>query len=142
MAHVTRLGGAILAHSGESYFLVGDLKEPLDFAAAGFAAPGERDLRTTPYIRLAPLAAGGAPALPTAEPVLDLALEGEALARKLADCFVIRRNGSVSERLWRLVTESSARLAAEGGREVIDGRWLGATPEEVWEAVRDSVLRC
>lgn len=137
MAYITRLAGAILASSEGEYFLVGDLKTPCDFGAAGFHAPGERDIKENPFVRLT-ISTG--PRLPEA-PVLYMDVEGEELARKLADCFVIKRNGSISDRLWRLVTESS-QVATFGERPAIDGRWLAGTPPEVWEAVRDSVLRC
>jgi hypothetical protein len=137
MAYVTRLAGAILASSEGEYFLVGDLKTPCDFDAAGFQSPGELDVKERPFIRLT---ATAGPRLPQ-EPVLLMDLEGEALAQKLADCFIIKRNGSISDRLWRLVMESS-KTTSLGELPAVDGRWLAGTPDEVWEAVRDSVLRC
>ena len=50
------------------------------------------------YLRLKPLRE-----VKVAAPVLLLDVEGEELAKKLVQRFVIDRNGSVSERLWRLV---------------------------------------
>lgn len=137
MAYVGRLGGALLAVTEGRYFLVGDLKEPVDFARCGFERPRERDIKAEPGIELR---LTGAPheALP---PLLKYDVEGEALVAKLAAQFIIKRNSSVSDRLWRLVLDTSPLLQG-GGREVSDARWLGATPDEVWDIVRDAVLRC
>ena len=66
-------------------------------------------------------------------------LEGEALCEKLSETFLIKRNGSVSERLWGLVLETTEENYND---ETLDGTWLANTPDEVWEIVRDSVLRC
>jgi hypothetical protein len=133
MARVGRLAGAILAETAGRYFLVGDLKEPCDFAGAGFEPPGDRDVRTQPYCELTTTRP-----VVLSPPVLTVALEGEALARRLAAFLVIQRNGSVSERLWRLITQPErAGAAAE-----IDAAWLATIPPEVWQIVQDSVLRC
>jgi len=137
MAMVGRLGGAILAQTADRYFLVGDLKEPVDFAAHGFINPGERDVKVQPYVELK----RNSEAFDWSPPLMVMELDGEALAAKLASLFVIRRNGSISERLWSLVSEHSS-LEPSAGREVTNARWLGATPDEVWEIVRDGVLRC
>ena len=103
MARVGRLAGAILAETGGDYYLVGHPKVPCDWRASGFEPPreitGVIDARVTPVVRLA--RAGAAPPA-LGSPVLVVETEGEALARLLADAFVIRRTGSVSERLWRL----------------------------------------
>lgn len=48
---------------------------------------------------------------------------------------VIHRNASVSERLWRLVTQGEAEPRT-------DARWLGQMPASVWNVVRDGVLKC
>ena len=130
MARIGRLAGAILAESEEQFYLVGDLKEPCDFAKAGFESPGEFDAKTQPYRRLTSLGAG-----PIKPPYLTMELEGEDLARLLASCFVIKRNGSVSERLWRLVTDA-------GAKEVVNARWLAEMPPAIWQILQDAVLRC
>jgi hypothetical protein len=83
-----------------------------------------------PFIRLEP----AAPA-PLRAPVLELDLVGEEAAARLAAAFVIERNGSVSERLWRLVL-------GDAPAEVVDLRWLGQMPLQVWQVVRDTVLKC
>jgi hypothetical protein len=132
-----RLGGAILAETGTEYFLVGNLKRPCDFPAAGFETPAtEVDALARPYVRLArcgPLAVSG--------PWLSLGLEGDALPRALAERLLIERNGSVSDRLWRLILspDPDAEVPAEA---VIDARWLGEMPGHLWRIVRESVLRC
>ena len=153
MARVGRLAGAILAETRGSYFLVGNTKQPCDWRAAGFEPPAELDARIRPSVRLARC---GTPVL--APPSLELDVEGESLARLLADAFVIPRTGSVSERLWRLVTGETDELddppslsagtapsgprASPGLTGPIAARWLGEMPPAIWQIVRDSVLRC
>lgn len=131
MARVGRLAGAILAQTGDEYYLVGELKEPCDFAAAGFDPPaegeGKRWRRLTHRRRVA---------IP--RPCLVLELEGERLAQLLAACFVIERNGSVSERLWRLILP----LELQDNQTEVNARWLAEMPSSVWQIVRDAVLRC
>lgn len=135
MAIISRLGGAILAKTEDLYYLVGDLKEPIDFAKHGFTRPAEREVKEIPFVVLE---VSG----PVQEPkaVLMMDLEGLPLAKKLASSFMIRRNGSISERLWTLVEESSAD--AKDGTRIKDANWLAATPDDIWDIVRDSVLRC
>jgi hypothetical protein len=147
VARVGRLAGAIVAETGGDHFLVGNPKQPCDWPAAGFEPPGELDARVRPVVRLLRC---GTPVL--AGPVLELELEieGEPLARLLADRLVIARTGSVSERLWRLVTGQSNALdelddpgdAAAAPPTTIPARWLGELPAAVWQIVRDAVLRC
>jgi hypothetical protein len=136
MARVGRLAGALLAETEGRYFLVGNTKEPCDFHALGVEPPGEIDALKRPFLALsarAPLDLG-----PTS---LTLGLEGESLAQRLAECFVIKRTGSISERLWRLVTGAAS---PDDDPEVgtIDARWLGEMPMAVWRVVQDTVLRC
>lgn len=136
-ARVGRLSGALLVEThvgGEpAWFLVGDTKAPCDFSAAGLERPAERDPRVTPYVRLVPQ---GEPGLDGA--VLNLAVGGEAAARLVAERLLVPRNGSVSERLWRLIFD-----AGEDDPEgEMDARWLGEVPARVWDVVRDAVLKC
>jgi hypothetical protein len=136
MSCVGRLAGALLAETDGRYFLVGNTKEPCDFRALGIEPPSEIDALKRPFLALS-----AAKAVPLGPTCLTMALEGETLAERLAACFVIRRTGSVSERLWRLVAG-----AAEGDDEapsgIIDARWLGEMPLAVWRVVQDTVLRC
>jgi hypothetical protein len=137
MGTAHRLAGAIVAASAGDHYLVGNPKQPCDFAAHGFETPVEIDAVKRPWLRLARV---GAVTLPG--PFFELGLEGEDLARLLADRLLIERNGSVSERLWRLVAaggDADADLPSEGP---IDARWLGAIPANIWRIVRDTVLRC
>lgn len=136
MARVGRLAGALLAETEGAYYLIGNTKVPCDFRAAGFEPPGEIDALKTPYIRLTPLRE-----VTLAPPVLLLDVEGEELARRLARRFLIERNGSVSDRLWRLVWSPEDPLE-EPGPEERDARWLGEIPDPIWQLVRDTVLRC
>jgi len=130
MSTIARLAGAILVEGDGQYFLVGNPKEPCDFAKAGFEPPGAIDAVARPFVRLSPLASG--PVLTGTR--LRVAGAGEALARVCAARFVIERNGSISERLWRLVVDD-----ADGA---LDGRWLVEMPDAIWQIVRDTVLKC
>jgi hypothetical protein len=130
VARVGRLAGALLAESEGNYFLVGDLKEPCDFPAAGFEPPERIPGRELPFARLLPLREIALPA-----PRILLDLEGEELALLLFRRLVVARNGSVSNRLWRLVTGPQEQAE-------VDARWLGRMPVEVWDIVREKVLSC
>ncbi len=136
MALVGRLAGAILAETEGQFFLVGNPKEPCDFAAVGFAPPGVINAMERPFIRLSPLRPIQMP-----PPHVTMNVEGDALAQLLVDRFIIPRNGSVSDRLWRLVTDPKQenRAVIDGN---IDARWLGDIPTEIWRIVRETVLKC
>lgn len=136
MARVGRLAGAILAETRGEFYLVGQTKVPCDWVTAGFEQPVERDARQCPFVRLSPRR-------PTeiTSPYLAVEVEGEALPRLLTDAFLIQRTGSVSERLWRLVTGQSDEDDAPCA-EVVPARWLGEVPPSIWRIVRDAVLRC
>lgn len=136
MARVGRLAGAILAETEGEFFLVGNPKEPCDFAAAGFEPPGVINALECPFIRLLPYRSVQVP-----QPYLTVDVEGETLARLLVDRFVIQRNGSVSDRLWRLVTDPK-RANRAGLDGSIEARWLGDVPTEIWQIVRETVLKC
>ena len=133
MAIVGRLAGGILAKSENDFYLVGNLKEPCDFPAAGFVDPGEINPLERPFIKLE---VSGNPRIKT--PIMNLDLEGEELADVLSKRLVIKRNGSVSERLWDLIFDAEEY----GGRQEIDAAWLGRIPEGVWEIVREEILSC
>lgn len=136
MALVGRLAGAILAETEGQFFLVGNPKEPCDFIAVGFEHPGVIDAMERPFIRLSTLRPVQVP-----QPYVTMNVEGEVLARLLVDRFVIQRNGSVSDRLWRLVTDpKQEHRAAPVGN--IDAQWLGEIPSEIWQIVRETVLKC
>ena len=142
MNHVSRLGGALLLDSDGHHFLVGDLKRPCDFAAAGFVPPAAPiDALARPFI---PLARTDAPRV-VAGPWLDLGDHSsvEALALVLSQRLVITRNGSVSDRLWRLILSpdpEADEIPPESA--VIDARWLAEMPGPLWQIVRDTVLKC
>lgn len=136
MALVGRLAGAILAETEGQFFLVGNPKEPCDFAAVGFEPPGVIDAMERPFIRLSLRRP-----VQLSSPYVRVDVEGEALARLLVARFVIQRNGSVSDRLWRLVTDpkQEQRVVTD---DSIDARWLGEIPTEIWHIVRETVLKC
>jgi hypothetical protein len=139
---VSRLGGALLLDSGGAHFLVGDLKRPCDFSAAGFVAPpGPIDAVARPFVRLA--RTSGDVNVPG--PWLDLGdgVRDEALAGLLAQRLVITRNGSVSDRLWRLILSPDPEIdELPPASAVIDARWLVEMPGQLWQIVRDAVLKC
>jgi hypothetical protein len=139
MARVGRLAGAILAESQGEYFLVGNPKRPCDWEAAGFVAPGELDATARPFVRLVRTAA---PAIDVAGPWLQVAVEGEQLARELAARLVIDRNGAVSDRLWRLVLRGDPDAEDPPRDTLVDSRWLCEVPPPIWDIVRAQVLRC
>jgi len=138
MGRVSRLSGAILVETDGSHYLVGDLKEPCDFAAAGFENPGEvsplkqRVLKLIPMTNLTPVGQV------MRKPVLEIEMDGEELAGLLSRRLTIERNGSVSERLWSLIVDAEEYE----DEEIIDATWLVRMPDEIWDIVRDSVLKC
>jgi hypothetical protein len=137
MSRVGRLAGAVLVETGGDYFLLGNLKRPCDFAAAGFARPArEIDALARPHV---PLARSGPLAVPG--PWLELSLEGPALLQALSARLLIERNGSVSERLWRLILSPDPDAEPDPAA-VIDARWLGEVPAHLWQMVRETVLKC
>lgn len=133
MAQVGRLVGAIIAVSGEDIYLVGDCKEPCDFNRYGLENPLDRNVLLQPYIKMQKRGA-----FQIEGPTLRIGLEGEALPQLLVDTFLIFRNGSVSERIWRLCLQ----YCPEPVNGVIDADWVRHVPRGIWEIVRASVLRC
>ena len=84
-------------------------------------------------------------ALAVPGPWLDLSgvdCAPEELARRLAQRFLVERNGSVSDRLWRTVMREAPEGDGPPPDAVVDGRWLAETPAHVWQIVRETVLRC
>ena len=140
MARIGRLAGALLAETDGRYYLVGNTKQPCDWEAAGFERPTV-DPSAAPFI---PLVARRAIALDA--PCLSMALEGEPLAQALAQRFLVARNGSVSERLWRLVIHRGVAdddvSDAPQVAPLVDADWLAEIPAPLWNIVRDTVLRC
>ena len=136
MAKVGRIAGAILAETDGQFFLVGNLKEPCKFDAYGFEPPARIDATRHPYVKLVPTRE-----IALASPFLTLGIEGEMVARVLAERLLIQRNGSVSERLWRLVTNPEGDEEAQPPNS-IECQWLADMPDAIWDIVRDSVLRC
>ena len=148
MARIARLAGALLLETRSptkndpapleafQYYLVGNTKEPCDFHAAGFDSPGEIDAVRRPYLRLR-----ATRAITLMPPWLHIGAEGEAAAELLAARLLIRRNGAVSDRLWRIITNPEAP-EEETGAQRVPAHWLNDIPGPIWDIVRDSVLRC
>lgn len=137
MARVGRIAGCLLVKSEGVYALIGYPKEPCAWEEHGFVPPSEMQHWEAPYCRLQTLE-GIAPDL--SEVFLEVELEGEPLRDALMDRLLVARNGSVSERLWRLIVGADDEgNVAPGPRKA---RYLTETPQAIWNVVKDAVLRC
>lgn len=132
MTKIGRFHGAILVETSGGYFLVGDLKEPADFAAGGFTEPDEISPLENKYL---PLHVTAEIVIPAAEFVCSQS--GPELLESIFHRLVIKRNGSVSMRLWNLLLDTD-----ESETDVPDISWLFSMPDEIWEIVQDQILRC
>lgn len=133
LSKISRLAGAILAETQGEYFLIGETKEPCDFQKHGFKTPSESDPENQPKYKKLEVTG---PVVFDNSFYLEMESVGEELALILFKRFVIHRNYSVSDRLWGVVT------CAREESGPIDARWLEEMPDEVWEIVRDSILKC
>jgi hypothetical protein len=138
-AHVTRLAGAILLEYAGQFYLIGNTKQPCDWQQAGFEPPVEIDAVKQAFLELSPthVVINKQQSL-----LVDPAISGNELAQVLANRFLIRRNGSVSERLWRIVTgesDESSNAIEEQNKNIT---WLVTMPEQIWDIVRDAALKC
>ncbi len=139
-ATLSRLAGAMLLAGYNEFYLIGNTKEPCDWAAVGFAKPSEGDAATLRVRRLQPLQQAPATNSPCGYVVAsDQSIE--AIAEILASRLLIVRNASFSERLWRIVTGASDEnpVVADTTPDV---SWLVAMPDTVWEIVREAALKC
>ena len=134
LAFLGRLGGAMLVQSANEYYLIGKPKQPVDFSEYGFEAPGEYENFTQLTVE---------DAAKTADIKYDMlsSVSAGEFALAIYQRFAIYRNSSISERLVSYVTSKSQRVAHNGG-EFTDVRWLAAMPQESWEIIRDSLLKC
>jgi hypothetical protein len=116
MSRVGRWCGALVVETDGAQVLVGNPKEPCEVGELA-----------SPWVL----------PLPNKVPLSGcvLRIDRENLPALLSERLLIARNGSVSERLWRLVTnrQSEGELCAQ---------WLAEVPPQVWDVVRDSLLRC
>lgn len=133
MTKIGRLAGAILVDSEEGYFLVGDFKEPCDFKSHGFDDPGVIDAMTNPYIRLTTDASHQLKG-----PLFVTDLKGEQTAKILSERFLIERNASVSNRLWNIVIDAEENR----GKSEVNIDSVLKLPKEIWDIVREGVLKC
>ena len=122
-----------MAETNGEYYLVGELKEPCDFSEHGFETLPESDPNNP--IKYKKLTVIGDVSSEDGE-CLEMETQGESLAELLFKRFVILRNYSVSDRLWRVATEKKDR----DGK--VDARWLEQMPDDVWEIVKESILKC
>jgi hypothetical protein len=137
-AQITRLAGAILVESAGQFFLIGNTKQPCDWQQAGFETPAEIDAVKQAFI---PLVSIRAVAVERYLFVDTHVHSAEALALIAANRFLIRRNGSVSERLWRIVTGENDENDTPPEQKT-NITWLFDMPDRVWEIVRDAALKC
>jgi len=136
MAKIGRLAGSLLVEHNGAWFLLGHLKQPLDFAAAGFQKPTDLDQRAPRGVLLE---ITGTPSLGN-HIVVD---DRDDLVEMLVNRLIVERTGTVSERLWRLITvEDPTDPTSPPKGDAIDARWLTTLPDAIWQIVRDSVLRC
>jgi hypothetical protein len=133
VSKVTRLAGAILAETNGDYYLIGELKEPCDFLKYGFQTPPESAPENP--VKYKKLTVAG-PVSSEEGACLEMETQGEDLAELLFRRFVILRNYSVSDRLWRVAILKGDK----DGRA--DGRWLEQMPDDVWDIVRENILKC
>ena len=132
MSKVQRLAGGAIAETNGEYYLIGELKEPCDFKSLGFDAPPEsHEDNRLPYRKLDVVSNVNL----DSSHYLQMETEGEELAKLLFKRFIIHRNNSMSNRLWNVVTCDQEEGA-------VDARWLEQMPDDVWDVVRDSILRC
>lgn len=138
-ARITRLAGAILLEHENQYVLIGNTKQPCNWQREGFEAPAEIDAVKQPFLPLTPIRA----ILIEGQHLTIDEFNGsaEGLAQALASRFLIRRNGSVSDRLWRIVTGERDETGASTEQQ-INITWLIDMPERIWEIVRDAALKC
>jgi hypothetical protein len=141
MARIARLAGAMIVDVGGAVFVVGQTKEPCDWRAHGFEPPPEpeRTESGAVAVHVRRLTVSGEVRL--REPLLQVTRNDEGLADVVARRFVVVRNGSVSERLWRLVLTPPHELDLPPAG-VFAADWLVDMPDPVWEVVRDTVLKC
>ena len=55
--------------------------------------------------------------------------------------WIIKRNGSVSERLAGLIKDRSSSVIYEK-KKYSDITWLTQMPTSVWEIVKENILKC
>ncbi len=137
---LSRLAGALLLTADGGSILIGNTKEPCDWQQAGFEQPAELQTGSSGVRVLQRI---GNPQQP-ASPVLFVHADGqsaEAVAAILANRFLIRRNSSVSDRLWRIVIGINDESPNDSPIHS-DVSWLVAMPEQVWNIVRDAALKC
>ena len=139
-AQLARLAGALLLRQADTFILIGNTKEPCDWAAAGFHAPPELT-PANPEIRPLTLTAAPIPMPPTALTLDCGSLPPDRVAAILANKLLIRRNASVSDRLWRIITGLTEESTTDSPLDP-DATWLLTMPERVWNLVRDAALKC
>ena len=157
-----------------SFYLVGELKEPCSFLDYGFKEVAKEELNTIKDKYFIPLKLESTVNLENCESkrkkrersfLFEASIDKisskeflkstqkneqrELILRHIYDCFIIKRNGSVSERICELLlnpliasdpTEIIIEERGDGERKNIE--WLFAMPLEIWDIVREQVLRC
>jgi hypothetical protein len=132
MFEVYRFSGAILLKKENKFYLIGNLKEPCNFMDYGFESQ-EIDPLKNPYVPLKIIDEYKTALLNNPIFIIISNKSIEEIAKILSDKLLIKRNGSVSERLWNLIKEN---------QKDNNITWLIDIPEEIWEIVRENVLKC
>ncbi|GIX43487.1 MAG: hypothetical protein KatS3mg129_3220 [Leptospiraceae bacterium] len=132
MFELFRLAGAILLKHNHTFYLIGNLKEPCNFNEYGFKDT-EVDPLKNPYITLNIIDETKISLFKEPTFIIETNLSIEEVAKQLANKLLIKRNGSVSERLWNLIKDNQKNQNIT---------WLIEIPNEIWEIVRENVLKC
>lgn len=134
MIELYRLAGSILIKSKNQFYLLGNLKEPCNLNQYGFEQV-DFDALQIPYLKLNIY--DESKTIFFRDPIFILSnselRDIEAILQNLSDKLLIKRNGSVSERLWNLLKNYQKDKNIS---------WIIDIPQEIWDIVRDNVLKC
>jgi precorrin-3B C17-methyltransferase len=133
---IGRLGGALLVNIREKYFLVGEFKEPCLLNDHGFKEIEQKNETHVYNIELLDKIKN-----PEIEYSFISAELKENLLLDLSLKWIIKRNGSVSERLTGLIKDHSSSVIYKK-KKYIDITWLAQMPTSVWGIVRENILKC
>ncbi len=125
--------GALLYFDGKQYFQIGEFKTPCDLSKKGFK---ELEIYKDGIVR----------ELKKVNDVkndFEFLCEGGGIemAFNLYEKWAILRNKSISKRVGRLVKEKSNKVLLNQ-QSYHDIRWLCQMPKEIWEMVREELLKC
>ena len=121
--------GVLWFEDKEDTFLIGDFKEPVSLEEHGLSIIEEtgsvKKIKGTSKVK----------------PLFLWEGKGIEAASDIYKKLIIYRNDSVSMRLQDVLKESSERVDFNGG-PIFDVRWLSNMPQNVWDCVRETKLKC